>query len=265
MTIRIEALHRYPVKGLSPEAMPRIRLETGGHVPGDRVFAIENGPSGFDPADPHHKAKTHYFMLMRNEALARLRSRYDDAADMLVIEGEGGSRIEARCGDPDGARAIAAFVAQHVPDPERRGDAALLAAPTGFRFTDSREGYVSLINLASVAAIERMTGAPVDPLRFRGNVHMTGLPAWGEFDLVGKVLAAPSGLRLEVTSPIVRCAATNVDPGTGLRDLAIPKALMHHLGHMDCGIYVKVIAPGSLAAGGYLVAEDAKAGEGLPF
>ncbi|MCC5977900.1 MAG: MOSC domain-containing protein [Salinarimonas sp.] len=265
MTIRIDALHRYPVKGLSPEAVTQFRLETGGYVPGDRVFAIENGPSGFDAADPRHKAKTHYLMLMRNEALARLRSRYDDATDTLVIEGESGARIEAPCGDPEGARAIAAFVAQHVPDLELRGDPALLTAPPGFRFTDSRTGYVSLINLASVAAVETMTGAAVDPLRFRGNVHMTGLPAWGEFDLVGKVLEAPSGLRLEVTGPIVRCAATNVDPSTGLRDLTIPQALMRHLGHMDCGIYAKVIAPGSLAAGAHLAVADEDGGGRLPF
>ena len=88
MTIRIASLHRYPVKGLSPESVPQARLETGGYFPGDRIFAIENGPSGFDPADPRHKAKTHYLMLMRNEALARLRSRYDDATDRLVIEGK---------------------------------------------------------------------------------------------------------------------------------------------------------------------------------
>ena len=40
----------------------------------------------------------------------------------------------------------------------------------------------------------------------------------------GGMLAAPSGLRLKVTKRIERCAATNVDPATGLRDLQIPKA-----------------------------------------
>ena len=263
--IRIDALHRYPVKGLSPEPLTHVRLETGGYFPGDRILAIENGPSGFDPAAPRHKSKTHYLMLMRNEALARLRSRYIDADDSLVIEGEGGARITARCGDPEDARAIAEFVAQHVPADDLRGDPALLCPPAGFRFTDSREGFVSLINLASVTAIEGMVGAPVDPLRFRGNIHVTGLPAWGEFDLVGKVLEAPSGLRLEVTSPIVRCAATNVDPATGLRDLAIPQALMRHLGHMDCGIYAKVVAPGSLATGARLSLSEDGSSPGLPF
>ena len=47
---RIAALYRYPVKGLSPEPLERVSLQAGGTFPGDRAFAIENGPSGFDPA-----------------------------------------------------------------------------------------------------------------------------------------------------------------------------------------------------------------------
>jgi len=43
----IHSIYRYPVKGLSPEALPRIALAPGETVPGDRLYAIENGPSGF--------------------------------------------------------------------------------------------------------------------------------------------------------------------------------------------------------------------------
>ena len=46
----IHSIYRYPVKGLSPEALPRIALAPGETVPGDRLYAIENGPSGFDPS-----------------------------------------------------------------------------------------------------------------------------------------------------------------------------------------------------------------------
>lgn len=83
--MRIASLYRYPVKGLSPERLTRADLEAGRYFPGDRMFAIENGPSGFDPARPEHKPKIVYLMLMRNEALARLSTRYDDASGELVI------------------------------------------------------------------------------------------------------------------------------------------------------------------------------------
>ena len=47
----------------------------------------------------------------------------------------------------------------------------------------------------------------------------------------------------------MRCAATNVEPTTGIRDLDIPKSLMQTLGHSDCGIYAEVIAAGEVKAG----------------
>ena len=48
---------------------------------------------------------------------------------------------------------------------------------------------------------------------------------------------------------IVRCAATNVDPDTGIRDLSIPDTLMRSFGHADCGVYAEVIEAGEVAVG----------------
>lgn len=108
---------------------------------------------------------------------------------------------------------------------------------------------VSIINLASVAAIETAVGAPVHPLRFRGNLYVAGWPAWREFDLVERELAVGREAQLKVVKRIVRCAATNVDPDTGMRDLALPKSLMQSFGHMDCGVYAEVMTGGEIAAG----------------
>ena len=49
---RIDAIYRYPVKGLSPQRLERVRLSAGQTLPADRLYAIENGPCGFDPAAP---------------------------------------------------------------------------------------------------------------------------------------------------------------------------------------------------------------------
>ena len=57
------------------------------------------------------------------------------------------------------------------------------------------------------------------------------------------------GARLKVLKRITRCAATNVDPDTGLRDLEVPQALTRHLGHDDCGIYAEVVKGGEIAQG----------------
>lgn len=245
--MRVASLYRYPVKGLSPERLSRAALPAGGYFPGDRLFAVENGASGFDPAEPVHQPKIKYLMLMRNEMLARLRTRFDDDSRELVIVNEG-EELRIDLASPAGHDRLAAFFEGFMPS-ELRGKPRLLTAPDGYRFTDSRSGFVSIINLASVADLETRIGAAVDPLRFRGNVMVAGLPAWAEFDLVGRELLAPSGLRLSVIKRIERCAATNVDPATGSRDLQIPKALMNAYGHVDCGIYCRVVAGGALAEG----------------
>ncbi|KQO86831.1 MAG: MOSC domain-containing protein [Methylobacteriaceae bacterium] len=245
--LRIAALYRYPVKGLSPEAVETAELETSGYFPGDRLYAIENGPSGFNETVPRHLPKIAYLMLMRNEALARLRTRFDDATHRLTVEENGVQAVDADLSTAEGRAALAAFMTGFLPQ-ELRGAPRVLTAPPGYRFTDSRTGYVSLINRASVAATEDLAGAPVDPLRFRGNLYLDGLEPWAELDMVGRVLEA-GDVRLKITSRTERCAATNVDPQTGQRDLSIPRTLMQGVGHTDCGVYAEVLAGGVLRTG----------------
>jgi uncharacterized protein YcbX len=262
--MRIESLFRYPVKGLSPERQMRVALEAGGYWPGDRLFAIENGPSGFDPARPEHQPKNKFLMLMRHELLARLATTFDDASGFIIIRHDGGE-LRADPATEAGRARIAAFFAGYMPG-DLRGAPALLSAPDGFRFTDSRAGFVSLINLASVADIARRIGAPVDPLRFRGNIHIDGLPALAELDWPeGTRLETARGVIFEVITRIDRCAATNVDPATGIRDLNIPRALMQHYGHVDCGVYLRIIAGGGLGAGETLAASAPPRREALPM
>jgi uncharacterized protein YcbX len=260
--MRIASLCRYPVKGLSPERLTSTLLEEGAYFPGDRLFAIENGPSGFDPKEPVHQPKIKYLMLMRNEVLATLRTRYDDASGDLVIGHGGKDVLRADTTTPEGQDAITAFFEAFMPR-ELRGKPRLLQAPEGYRFTDSRSGFVSIINLASVADLEARIGAPVDPLRFRGNIMVEGLEPWVELDLAGRELTTAAGVRLHVIKRIERCAATNVDPQTGIRDLQLPKALMTAFGHFDCGIYCKVLSGGRLAEGERLELVEAPATLGI--
>jgi uncharacterized protein YcbX len=250
--MRITALYRYPVKGLSPERMESAEVSAGGYWPGDRLFAIENGPSGFDPAEPDHRPKIWFLMLMRHETLARLRTRFDDARGTLSIEGDGQEPLCADLRTPEGRVEVEEFFARYMGD-LLRGAPRLLSASDGFRFTDSRSGFVSLINHASVNALAARIGASVDPLRFRGNIYVEGLPPNAELDWpAGTRLAAPDGTAFEVIKPIDRCAATNVDPATGRRDRDIPKALMEAYGHMDCGVYLRILGGGSLTEGAVL-------------
>jgi uncharacterized protein YcbX len=244
---KIHAIYRYPVKGLSPEPLERTELAVHETLPGDRLYAIENGPSGFDPAAPRHQPKQRYLMLMRNERLAQLRTRFDHANHTLAIEAQGREAVRGDLRTPEGRTAIERFFAVFCAD-ELRGAPKVLHAP-GFSFSDVARKVVSIINLASVAAVEGAVGRPVHPLRFRGNVYVTGWPAWHEFDLVGREIAVGKHARLKIIKPIVRCAATNVDPDTGMRDLSIPDTLLRSFGHANCGVYGEVVEAGDIARG----------------
>ena len=243
---RIDAIYRYPVKGLSPQRLARAALSPGATLPADRLYAIENGPSGFDPARPAYFPKQRFLMLMRNERLAALRTDYDEASHTLTIQWEGRQAARGDLRSTEGRLAIEAFFRRFMPA-ELHGPPKVLFGE-GHSFSDVAKKVVSIINLASVAEVENAAGAAVDPLRFRGNLHVTGWPAWHEFDLLGRELTIGEA-RLKVVKRIQRCAATEVDPGTGIRDLPIPRTLMDHFGHADCGVYAEVIAGGEIADG----------------
>jgi uncharacterized protein len=249
----IASLYRYPVKGLSPEPLESAVLEADAHFPGDRMFAIENGPSGFDARAAEHMPKIKFLMLMRNERLARLKTRYDDASGVLSIS-QGGHVVAA--GDVRtvaGRAALEAFFTTHFAE-ELRGAPRVLTAPPGFRFMDSRNGFLSIIDLASVAAIASAAGRQsIDPLRFRANVYVDGLGTWGEFDLVGKQVKL-GGATLEIIKRIDRCAATDVDPSAGNRDLRMVELLEQNFGHHDCGVYARIISGGDIKKGDLLTA-----------
>jgi uncharacterized protein len=253
-TAHIDAIYRYPVKGLSAECLPATLLSVGNTLPADRLYAIENGPSGFDPAAPAYFPKQRFLMLMRNGRLAALDTSFDPANHMLRIHHETQEVARGDLRTPEGRGAIETFFAEYCAG-DLRGPPRILHAP-GHSFSDVAKKVVSVINLASVAAVENAAGAAVDPLRFRANVYVSGWPAWHEFTLLDREIAIGAGARLRIVKRIVRCAATNVEPGTGIRDLAIPETLLRSFGHCDCGVYGEVVAEGRIAVGDSVATAD---------
>ena len=241
----IVGIYRYPVKGLSPEPLSRVALQPGETLPADRRYAIENGPSGFDPADPKWLVKTYFLMLMRHEWLAGLQSHFDDASHTLAIRENGREAVRGDLETAPGRAAIERFFADNFAG-KLKGPPKILSGG-GQSFSNVANKVVSIINLGSLQAIADVVGQPVHPLRFRANLYLRGWPAWHEFDLLGQTLAI-GDVRLKIVKRTVRCAAINVDPDTAARDLAIPHTLMRRFGHADCGVYAEVVAGGTIAA-----------------
>jgi uncharacterized protein YcbX len=246
MSGRIDSLWRHPVKGFTPERLAAATLTTGGFFPCDRIYAVEDGPSGFDPAAPAWITKQKFAVLAKIAEVARARTAYDEATGVLGVSAEGRGAIRARLTEPAGREAFAAWLTDLL-GAAANGPLKVVEAP-GHRFTDHPRGAVSIVNLASVRDLESRLGRHVDPRRFRANLYVEGWPAWIENEAKGsEVRLGPVVAR--VFSSIVRCVATHVDPATGERDMDVVAALHENYGHTLCGVYVSIVEGGRIKEG----------------
>ena len=249
----VTALYRYPVKGLSPERLAAMPLVAGEGLAHDRKHALALGTTVFDPAAPTPLAKTNFLMLARNEALAELSTSVDAGTGMLsVARRTGGVELQADLATTEGRAAVEAFFTAFAGD-AARGRIRVVSAP-GHRFTDigapvpAMMDCVSLINLASVRALEAAMGRSLDPLRFRANIYVDGLPAWSEFDRIDRPMSI-GAVSFRAVRRTRRCPATNVNPATARRDADVPQALRDCFGHGDLGIYLAIATSGTIAPG----------------
>ena len=243
---KLESMWRYPVKGFTAETLDRATLAAGDFFPCDRLFAIEDGPSGFDPAAPAWIAKQRFTVLAKIAAVARARTAYDEASGVLVARADGQSDFCGALDDERGRDGFAAWLTTLLRD-DAAGTLKVVQAP-GHRFTDHPSGFVSILNLASVRDFEGKVGRRLDPLRFRANLHVEGWPPWVETQAVGRRVRI-GGALARVTSQIVRCAATHVDPTSAQRDFDLVPALFEAYGHRHCGVYVALETGAAVAVG----------------
>lgn len=250
-TPRVTALYRYAVKGLSPEKLDEAMLTPGQTVPHDRAWAIENGPGRFDPAAPRHLPKINFLMLMRNGRLATLETHFDTATETLTIR-QGGQEVARGQLTTEAGRATIEHFLTGYMKADLRGAPKIVAAP-GHSFSDVRQKCLHIVNLASVRELERVAGRAIDPLRFRPNVVIDGVEPWAEFSWVDKDISIGPA-RLNVFTRTERCAATEVEPATGARNLSLPALLLRTFGHTDFGIYATVSDGGTVRPGDAITA-----------
>jgi uncharacterized protein YcbX len=251
MTASVESLMRYPVKGLSGEALQHVQLDAGQGFPGDRQFGFARPNSGFDINDPKPLPKTKFYMLARDAILVLLKTEYDDKSGLLTIATPQATS-QFCVTKSEGKKAASEFLKTYLELPEDETPQLFQASP--HRFTDvsvvSKEmmNAVSIINLDSVSAFSTAIGQEVDPRRFRGNIMISGLPPFSELDGVDHRLRV-GAVHLSIVKRTKRCPATEVNLLTGLRDIKVPQLLRQHYGHMDMGVYCQVLEGGKIYPG----------------
>lgn len=244
--MRIEHVYRYPVKGLTAEAMESAVVEPGGAIPWDRAFALAQGDAGFDPAAPRWLPKTKFMCQARNARIAALSSFFDERSGQLVIRAPDGSTVVESALSEAGRDRIGAFLTAFM-GAEARGT-PVFRHVAGHSFSDQPRKVISLINLASLHDYEGRVGARRQRRRFRANVWFSGAPAWAERDWIDRQLQF-GGALLRVVKPTTRCPATEVNPDTAVRDADPLKELRMLYGHTELGVHAEVIEGGQFAVG----------------
>ena len=112
MAMSISAIYRYPVKGLSPEPLDQVTLSVGQGVPHDRRFALALAATQIDPEKPEWLHKSNFFMLMRDEQLAQLHTRFDERSGNFTIARSGELLLSASITDAGGRQAIEGIFAE---------------------------------------------------------------------------------------------------------------------------------------------------------
>lgn len=238
----VAALWRHPIKGHGREELDRVTLTEGQTMPYDRRWAVAHEMARADGSAWAPCAE--FSRGAKVPALMAIDARTDEAAGTVTLTHPDRPALTF---DPETqARAFLDWVRPLMP--ENRAQSTRIVRVEGRGMTDSDFPSISLINLASNDALGEQMEQDLSPLRWRANIHLTGLPSWSEFDLVGKTLRIGSA-ELEVREPIVRCLATTANPATGARDADTLGALKSVHGHQDFGLYGVVTKTGEIATG----------------
>jgi hypothetical protein len=241
----LQEIWRYPVKSLSGQSLDRVVLNPDLGLPHDRRWALAR-PDGNAVTDKDWHPKSQFVVLVREFALAALNCQFDERSGVFSLQGPDGLEASGNLASEAGRTLISNAVASHLGHPADQAPILVEAKKIGY--FDTQEGPLSILNLASLRALEEVLGQPIDPLRFRMNFLIDGAEAWAERQWLGKRLRIGK-TKLLITEGTGRCKATHVNPTNAVADVNVLSALKSNFGHTEMGIYAKVICGGLVQPG----------------
>lgn len=238
----ISAIWRHPIKGHSREALTTVTLSKGQTMPWDRRWAVAHEAAKSDGTQWAPCAN--YSRGSKVAALMAINASVDETTSMVTLTHPERPDITF---NPD--RDVDRFLDWVRPlMPANRAQSTGIHSVPERGMTDTDFPSISLINLASHDDLVEKMQQALSPLRWRCNLHITGLPAWEETKWIGKTLRI-GDVELKVEEEIVRCLATTANPKTGLRDADTLGALKTHWNTQFFGVYAKVTQGGTLELG----------------
>jgi ferredoxin-NADP reductase/uncharacterized protein YcbX len=240
----LKSITRYPVKGWPGQDMPRASLQIGCGIEYDRFFGISNGSSnigatGWTPCQA-------FVRMTKNLQLPLFRANVDSEQHILELSAHG-KKITVNYENTESLKNANPFLASLFPEHEAQ-KLKLYRREQDLGWWDHEDAEISILNMASIASLERHAEQNVNAERFRGNFLLENLRPWEELSWIGKTIRIGDA-HLQILRPIDRCKATSLNPSTALADLNMPALLAKHTGHIFCGVYAKVIKAGVVSPG----------------
>jgi len=247
MSAVLSCLYRFPVKGLSAQGLPAVTLTPGQGVPEDRRFALFHSavPAEIDRHGWH--PENQFLTLARHQRLAQLDTDYEAESATLTIRRHGRVVARGRIDTPIGRSLIeqflAAFMAGTIPGPPR------LVEVGGIRFGEQQPYQgVTVVSRSTIRDLERVARRSLDPVRFRANLVLDGLPPWQGLKWLGRELTVGAA-RLRLEAMVEPPAAANVNPASGEHDVNLMQMMEQAYGHRQCVAQARVVAGGLVSVG----------------
>jgi uncharacterized protein len=221
---RVAALWRYPVKSMAAEQLDGAEVSWHG-LAGDRRWAFIR--------DKEVRSGFPWLTIRERPELAHYRPRFAEPdqpnASPTLVRTPGGGELDVA--DP-------ALAAELGP---------------GVRVIKQNRGVfdtmpLSLLTTQTLAALARLVGTDLAPVRFRPNL-LVDAPGrdFPEDTWVGRVLRI-GGLRMRVDQRDKRCVMVTIDPVTLHRNRAILRAIARERDGWF-GVYGSTVEPGPVAVG----------------
>jgi uncharacterized protein YcbX len=229
----VAGLYRYPVKSMRGEAVAAAKLGWHG-IAGDRRYAFvqEEEAGGFP-----------WLTARECPALVLYSPRFDmpsnPAGSSITVQTPGGTDWPLRSEE----------LTAEIERLSRRR-VRLMQLDSGI--FDAMD--LSLISTSTIRELSSRTGGALDVRRFRPNilVEPTDERPYPEEEWVGERLAfgeRSDSARVHVCREDPRCPVVNVDPGSGLVDGAILRAIVTARRKNLAGVYGTTGHPGSIEVG----------------
>ena len=252
MDARVSWIAYTPVKGLRLQEVPEAELTPDG-IAGDRTFHL------IDERGRLTNSK-------RVGSLQQVTASWDEAAGSLALHFPDGMTVADKVGrgapvttDFYGRAVDGAFVDGPFSDAlsEFAGTTLRLVRPdqSGAGVDRGREGAVTILSQGSLERLAGVAGVDsVDGRRFRMNLGVEGVEPHAEDDWVGRDIRVGETV-VRPCGNVGRCAITQRDPESGVKNLDTLEALAVYRRHLDTteelafGVFGEVRTPGTVRVG----------------